>query len=89
MNSEISQFEVNLNDFTEVEAQLDKLESSLNNLKPEVEYFYVFALNTEQTQKEFDVSLQKYNRLIIQFMNILFSQVVMSLNNRNVSIIKT
>jgi len=77
LNNEISQFEVNLNDFTEVEARLDKLESALNDLKPEVEYFYVFAQNTEQTQKEFDVSSQKYNNFVMQFMNILFSQIFM------------
>lgn len=67
LSNELGQFEVNLNDFTEVEAQLDKLELSLNNLKPEVEYFYVFAQDTEQTQKEFDVSSQKCNNFVIQF----------------------
>lgn len=64
LNHQLGQFEVNLNDFTQVEAQLDKLELSLNNLKPEVEYFYVFAQDIEQTQKEFDVSLQKCNKII-------------------------
>lgn len=65
LNNELCQFEVYLNDFAEVEARLDKLESSLNSLKPEVEYFYVFAQDTEQTQKEFDVSSQKYNNFAI------------------------
>jgi len=70
LNNELRQFELNLKDFTEVEARLDKLESSLNNLKPEVEYFYVFAQNTEQTQKEFDVSSPKYNNFLYNFINI-------------------
>jgi len=56
LNNVLGHFEVNLNDYTEIEVQLDKLESSLNNLKPEVEYFYLFAQDTEQTQKKFDVS---------------------------------
>jgi hypothetical protein len=56
LNNVLSQFEINLKGFNDVEAKLDKLESSLNNLKPEVESFYVFAQDTEQTQKELNVS---------------------------------
>lgn len=56
LNSVLSQFEVNLNNFNDVITRLDKLELSLNNLKPEAESFYVFDQDTERTQKEFDVS---------------------------------
>jgi len=56
LNEAVGQFEVNLNGFEGVEARLDEFELSLTNLKPEVESFYVFAEDTEQTQREFDVS---------------------------------
>lgn len=57
LNNVLYQFEGNFNDFFKIESRLDELESSLNGLKPEVESFYVFAQDTDATQKEFDVSL--------------------------------
>lgn len=59
LNNALSQLQVNFDGFNEVEAKLTKFESSLNNLKPEVISFYVFDQDTEQTQKEFDVSSLK------------------------------
>jgi len=56
LNEVLGQFEANLISFNNIEDRLDKLELSLNDLKPEVEGFYVFAQDIEQTQQDFDVS---------------------------------